>query len=200
MSDNFFDDFNKKFKQLFKDWTLIGNDMDDFFKDFEENIEIRSKGSRGQNIKEKNYSISYNYSTGMKEPEVVVKGNATKKDIDRFLERIQKRLGNQFLNLSDKKIRMLGTGEKEKEVKLKNYKNPRMSMTETNDDIIYSIEMPGIGESDLKTRIYGNTFEIKAERGDILYKKNIELDLNLSSKPEISADNGLITVKFKKKK
>ena len=131
MSDNFFDDFNKKFKQLFKDWTLIGNDMDDFFKDFEENIEIRSKSSRGRNVKEKNYSISYNYSTGMKEPEVIVKGDASKKDIDRFLERIQKRLGNQFLNLSDKKIKMLGTGEKEKEVKLKNYKSPRMSMIET---------------------------------------------------------------------
>ncbi len=112
MPDDIFDYMNKRFKKMFKEWSLFGEEFDDMFKDVDETFEIRSPKTRFSDTdgKSKSYSISYNYHTGMKEPEIRVSGDASDEDVEKFLNGIQKRFGNQLIGLSDSKPKMLAMG------------------------------------------------------------------------------------------
>jgi len=165
--------FNRKrikIKNIARNWPFE-NIFDDFysFHDFDDAFEDLAK-SEG-----KHYSISYHYETGMDEPEINIRGNATEEDINRFLENTAK----TFPKLKKKDKLLLSKNGEESSKK-------------------FTIEMPGIGKDDIDVNLASNNVSVIAKKGNLKYKKEFLLNF----KPEgyeISADNGLIEVEFFKK-
>ncbi len=197
--EDIFDYMNKRFKKMFKDWSLFGEDFDDMFKNLDETFEIRSPKTRFKNKegKSKSYSISYKYQTGMKEPEIHVSGDATEKDVDRFLSGIQKRFGSHMLDLSDKKQITLGLGSG-KEQENDGYKTPMMDIVNENEHVDLVLEMPGIGEKDLVIETEGKKVFITAESGQNKYKREVTLDFEPKKKIKARENHGIVTITLKK--
>lgn len=198
MSDeDIFDYMNKRFKKMFKEWSLFGEEFDDMFKDMDETLEIRSPKSREgkKDGNSKSYSISYKYQTGMKEPEIHVSGDATDKDVDRFLNGIQKRFGNHMLSLSDKKPKTIGLGSGEEDSD--GYKMPLMELVDKPDHVELVLEMPGIGEKNLIIETEGKKVLITAENGEIKYKRVVTLDFEPKNK-KVSENHGIVTITVQK--
>ncbi|TFG14681.1 MAG: Hsp20/alpha crystallin family protein [Promethearchaeota archaeon] len=195
--EDIFDYMNKRFKKMFKEWSVFGDDFDDMFKDIDETFEIRSPKTKfHEDGKSKSYSISYKYQTGMKEPEIRVSGDATEKDVDKFLSGVQKRFGNHMIGLSDKKPITLGLGSGEKEAD--GYKVPFMDIVDEDEYVEIVLEMPGIGEKDLKVEIEGKNVFITGENGPSKYKRDITLDFEPKKKIKARENHGIITIQLKK--
>jgi HSP20 family molecular chaperone IbpA len=198
--EDIFDYMNKRFKKMFKDWSLFDEDFGDVFKDFDETLEIRSPKSRfsDKDGKSKSYSISYKYQTGMKEPEIHVSGDASEKDVDRFLNGIQKRFGSHMIGISDKKPITLGLGEGE-DSDPSDYKVPLMDVVEEDGHVELVLEMPGIGEKDVKVDIDGKKVTITAEHDTVKYKRKVNLNFKPNSKFTIHENHGIISIELAKK-
>ena len=196
--EDIFDYMNKRFRKMFKEWSLFDDEFDDMFKDFDETFEIRAPKTkfRKKDGNNKSYSISYKYQTGMDEPEIRVEGDATEKEVDRFLSGIQKRFGSHMIGLSDKKPVMLGLGSENNN--LDGYKTPLCDVVEEEDHIEIVLEMPGIGENELKVETDGNTIHITGESGNIKYKRDVKLEFKPKGKINARTKNGLITLTIKK--
>jgi len=197
--EDIFDYMNKRFKKMFKEWSLFGEEFDDMFKDIDETFEIRApntKSRKGKDGNSKSYSISYKYQTGMKEPEIHVSGDASEKDVDRFLSGIQKRFGNHMIGLSDKKPITIGMGSGVEETD--GYKTPIMDIVEEKDYIELVLEMPGIGEKDLKIETEGKMVRITGENGDVKYKREVTLDFEPKKKVKARENHGIITLTINK--
>ena len=196
--EDIFDFMNKRFKKMFKEWSLFGQDFDDMFKDMDETFEIRApKSISKKDGKTKSYSISYKYQTGMKEPEVHVSGDVSEDEVNRFLSGIQKRFGNHLLGLSDGKPKMLGLDSGENHTN-DGYKTPFMEIIEEENHIEIVLEMPGIGESDLTIDKNGKSIIISGENGDIKYKREVKLDFEPKEKIIARENHGIITITIKK--
>jgi HSP20 family molecular chaperone IbpA len=195
--DDIFDYMNKRFKKIFKDFSF-DDDFDDMFKDFDETFEIRAPKTKFKNKdgKSKSYSISYKYHTGMKEPEIRVDGDATEKDVDRFLSGIQKRFGSHMIGLSDKKPLTIGLGSGEENTD--GYKTPLMDVVDEEKFVELVLEMPGIGEKDLKVETEGKIVHITAEHGDIKYKRDVTLDFEPKNKVKARENHGILTLHIDK--
>jgi len=163
---------NRQRSKIRSDWPFenIFDDFDVFydFKDFDERFDDLSK-SEG-----KNYSISYHYETGMNEPEINIKGNPSKEDVNNFLESAAK----SFPKLKGK-------------TKLLNAKKEEASSKK------FTLEMPGIGKDDLTIEMNGKKVSIEGKKGKLNYKKQYQLSFK-PKKFEVSADNGLIDIEFLK--
>lgn len=195
--EDIFDYMNKRFKKMFKEWSLFGEDFDDMFKDMDETFEIRSPKTKFRDDgKSKSYSISYKYQTGMKEPEIRVTGEATEKDVDKFLSGVQKRFGNHMIGLSDKKPIALGLGSGEEDTD--GYKLPLMEIVEEKDFVELVLEMPGISEKDLTIDTEGKNIYIKAENGPTKYKREVTLDFEPKKKIKARENHGIITLTINK--
>jgi hypothetical protein len=187
MDEDFFDAINKRFKKMFKDWSFFDEDKD-FFKDFNETFEFKAPKSSGES---KNYSISYKYKTGMKEPEIRIEGDATNEEINHFLEGVQKRFGKHILGISDKRS---GYAIPERAVR----NDPSIDLIEEEDKNIYTLEMPGIGKNDIKYNIKEYSVIISAKNNGIEYNKTIYTKFK-PKKVDITANNGIITFTLWKK-
>ena len=196
--EDIFDYMNKKFKKMFKEWSLFNDEFDDMFKDFDETFEIRAPKTRFKNKdgKSKSYSISYKYQTGMKEPEIRVSGDATEKDVDRFLSGIQKRFGSHLLDLSDKKPLTLGLGSGKDDTD--GYQTAMMDIVDEKDHVELVLEMPGIGKDDLKIETEGKIVHITGENGEIKYKRDVQLDFKPKGEIKARENHGIITLNIKK--
>ncbi|MHA1646139.1 MAG: Hsp20/alpha crystallin family protein [Promethearchaeota archaeon] len=160
-----------KIKNLVRNWPFE-NIFDDFyiFHDFDDAFEDLDK-SEG-----KHYSISYHYETGMDEPEINIRGNATEEDINRFLENTAK----TFPKLKKKDKLLLSKNGEESSKK-------------------FTIEMPGIGKDDIEVKIVRKKVSVTGKKGNLSYKREFWLNFEPESY-EISVDNGLIEVEFFNKK
>jgi HSP20 family protein len=197
VTDDIFDYMNKRFKKMFKEWSLFDDDFDEMFKDLDETLEIRAPKKRmNKDGKSKSYSISYKYQTGMKEPEIRVKGDATEKDVDRFLNGIQKRFGSHLLDLSDKKPLTIGLGSGEENTH--GYKTPLMDIVDEKDYVELVLEMPGISKDDLKVETEGKVIHITAEHEDVKYKRDVTLDFKPKNKVVARENHGIITLHIDK--
>ncbi len=198
MTDDIFDYMNKRFKKMFKEWSLFDEDFDDMFKDFDETFEIRAPKTRFKNKdgKSKSYSISYKYQTGMKEPEIRVEGDATEKDLDRFLSGIQKRFGSHMIGLSDKKPVTLGLGSGEEDSD--GYKTPFMDIVDEDKYVELVLEMPGISKDDLKIETEGKIVHITAEHDNVKYKRDVTLNFKPKNQVKARENHGIITLHIDK--
>jgi len=160
-----------KIKNIVRNWPFE-NIFDDFysFHDFDDAFEDLAK-SEG-----KHYSISYHYETGMDEPEINIRGNATEEDINRFLENTAK----TFPKLKKKDKLLLSKNGEESSKK-------------------FTIEMPGIGKEDIEVKIVRKKVSVTGKKGNLNYKREFRLNFEPESY-EISVDNGLIEVEFFNKK
>jgi len=197
--EDIFDYMNKRFKKMFKEWSLFDENFDDMFKDVDETFEIHSPKSRfsEKDGKSKSYSISYKYQTGMKEPEVRVSGDASEKDVDRFLSGIQKRFGSHMIGLSDRKPLTLELSSGEE--KNPDFKVPLMDIVENDGNIELVLEMPGIGEKDVKVDINGKNITITAEQDTIKYQRKVSLNFEPKKNFKIQENHGIITIQMSKK-
>ncbi|MHA1646587.1 MAG: Hsp20/alpha crystallin family protein [Promethearchaeota archaeon] len=180
MGEDIFEFGRKHFKKMFDDWTLFDDDMDDFFSNFDENFQINLN-----NPESKGYSMSYHYETGMKEPEIKIQGDPDEKTVDTFLKGIQKRFGHHLAKIGNNKIKKLNM--------------PKNEEKESDGIHTFTIEMPGIGKEDINTEIKNQILTIEGKKGEIYYKKKFHLNFKPKEKPEIKADNGLITITVKEK-
>ncbi|MHA1339552.1 MAG: Hsp20/alpha crystallin family protein [Promethearchaeota archaeon] len=191
--DDIFDRFNKRIRRFFEDWIDFSSEFEDIFEDLDENFEIRiPKGKTS-----KNYSISYRWQTGMDKPEIIVKGDATEDDIQRFLKGIQAKFGRHALSSNDFDVKMLEPGEGEELESNEEYRYPDGEIQSGNSNAIVTLEMPGVGKDDVKIDIDGKKVTIIGEKGDIKYKRKFTLKFE-PSEHEITANNGIIEITFKK--
>ena len=131
----------------------------------------------------------------MKEPEIRVSGDATEKDVDRFLSGIQKRFGSHLLDLSDKRPLTLGMGDSEP---ITEYKTPMMDIVDEKDHIELVLEMPGIAKDDLKIETEGDIVHIIGDNGEIKYKRDVKLDFKPKDKVQARENHGIITLTIRK--
>ncbi len=173
-----FDKFERKMSRL---WDIF----DDDFRDIgniskigimdnknENNFHSVSYHQEFGNSEDGEYSMSYRYETGMKEPEILINGNPSQKNIDSFLEGLKAHHSQQLKNSDLKKLTA---------------KKSELSSME------FSLEMPGLGKEDIKTKIEGKRVYINGEKGKLKYSKVIKTPFKIA-KIEITADNGLITI------
>ena len=88
----------------------------DFFSNFDKEFDKvfdRLKGSK--EIEGKGYSLSYHYETGMDEPEITVKGNIDQETLDRFLDSVKKRFGEELPGIKAPKVNLLKPVEEKEE-------------------------------------------------------------------------------------
>jgi len=71
-------------------------------------------------------------------------------------------------------------------------------MIENDKGSIITVEMPGIGVDQVKIDTQGTKVKINAKYGDKKYYKSLNLAFKPSKKPNISANNGIITIEFLK--
>ncbi|MHA1729293.1 MAG: hypothetical protein ACTSWY_11250 [Promethearchaeota archaeon] len=188
MSLDIFDRYDNYFKRKFRNFSLFGNDWDDLLKEFNESVNSTAKDG-----KSKNYKMSYHFKTGMDEPEILVEGDVTQEDIDHFLSGVQKRFGKHFLEVGEKNVKMIDSGDENKEKKI--YRIPQVTKSKQIASETFKFEMPGVNEVDIKTKIQDGKLTVEAEKDKILYKKVVKTELSDDSNLEISSNNGIITIK-----
>jgi len=101
------DPFEEMRKMMNRRFRFFDNIFDDFDRDIEnmiKNTKEEKVFERKKHGKGKSYSISYRYGTGMKEPEIQVRGDVDEKTLNKFLEGVQQQLGgpridNRNINL-----------------------------------------------------------------------------------------------------
>ncbi|QEE14413.1 hypothetical protein DSAG12_00226 [Promethearchaeum syntrophicum] len=178
-----FEKFDRRMKRM---WDLFDDEREDFFESFKGPENISDKGNSTHcstfsqefgNSDGKNYSMTYKYNTGMKEPEIDIRGNPTQDQIDTFLDGLK---NHHRTVITDKKYKALTAKESDLEKKE------------------YSLEMPGLSKEDLTYKIEGKNIILKGEKNDLKYNKVLRAPFKVKD-IEIIADNGLFTIITKKK-
>ncbi|UYP43976.1 hypothetical protein NEF87_000261 [Candidatus Lokiarchaeum ossiferum] len=188
-----FDDIDKEFERIHDEW----NDIEKKFQKMKQDSSLKDnyhfsshyENFYDSNQKDKSYSLSYKYETGMDEPEIMIEGDVDKDTINRFVSGINSKYGVELEGSSIKNPKLLLSKKKKKNEK----------KGEPKDDThIYRFEMPGIGLKDIETKIEGDLLKIIGKNDKVEYKKQIRLPFKPKNKPTIDADNGLITLKVNK--
>ena len=176
MFNNVFNQVDRQMRQSFDEWTV---NFDDFFSDIEPlpDIGLESGG--------KNYSISYHYETGMKEPEIRISGDVDDKGVKKFLKNMEKRYGH--LGLTEKQTKMLGKGKEETPEKVEKHEKEHETIT---------LEMPGIAKENIEINVQENSVEVTGKKDKLYYRKRIPLGFKPGKEVKFEADNGLITVEI----
>jgi len=191
--DDIFEKFNNRIKRFFEDWIDFSSEFNDIFEDFDENFEIKiPKGKTS-----KNYSISYRYQTGMEKPEIIVKGDATEEDIQKFLKGIKTKFGKYALAPNDINMKMLGPVSEEKTEDSAEYRYPDGEIQSGQNIAIITLEMPGISKEDVKVEIDQKDTIITAVKGELKYRRKFSLKF-IPKEYDILANNGIIEITFKK--
>ena len=170
----FMDEIDDFFTWNFRDWPF-----DEFLTD-SVNFWGELENLKDEKMDGDSYSISYHYETGMKEPEITVKGNVDQKTIDKFLGRIKREFGSALLGHSKPDIKFLGNGKDESRSKT------------------VELEMPGIAEHEIKVEIKGKWATITGEHGARKYHKKVYIGFEPTDH-SITANEGLIKVEFHRK-
>lgn len=167
----FFDDIEDLWERSF--WTgsifdEIDSEMSDLFRFDHEELNGKNKG----------YSMSYHYETGMKEPKITIQGDVDQRTVDKFLEHVQKTFHHTIPQLNNSKKESLPdtpqAKDQEKEV---------------------TLEMPGLTEKDVEIKLKKNYAIVKGKKGDRDYNFTVPLPFK-AKRHEITSDNGLFTLKF----
>jgi len=157
--------------------------------------EFRKSGKPDQ----KSYSISYKFGTGMKEPEIRVEGDVDEKTVNWFLEGLTHQFGFDAIGTVEpakllKPKPVLSEAEDEAE----GYSVPFTDIQDSDKDSTAILEMPGIGKEHIKLEMKENKVIMTAVNGEIKYRKVIRLGFTPAKDPEMSANNGIIQIIFKK--
>jgi len=198
MFDDIFDEMkrimNKKFDGFDNFFT------DEFLEDQldkDQNKNTHKKPSKKKN--NRSYSISYEYSTGMKEPKIIVRGEVDKETLNRFLKNI-----NPQLSTSNITELPQNGNEKLEESKLIENKEgkeiivPFTDVINENNYTTITLEMPGIGVDQIKTHYNDSEIQIEAEYDAKKYQKSVKLNFKPKENPKITANNGIITIEIEK--
>lgn len=183
-----FEDFNTQIRRIYDEWEEFDKKITELMNNPDESSTFHRFISQYQNYYDsrdsnKNYALSYKYETGMAEPEIKIEGDVDDKTINRFVEGVKDRFQTSHLSISNIK-------------KSKVEKKPSLKQPPTlPKEKVYTLEMPGIGLTDVETELNGNIMTVKGEKDNLKYTKKIILPFNTSQKPEITTDNGIIHVK-----
>lgn len=161
------------------------NDMDTIFEDLIDESIFDGDFDEWKNTKGKGYSILYLYETGMKEPEIIVKGEIDEKTVKEFLKQTENTFGPSVPKFKDK-IRNLLTFKKKNAGKEEEIKEKE-----------YSLELPGFAKDDLKVELKEDTAILTAKKESRAYEDEIYLPFK-AKRYKVTADNGLFTIKFYK--
>jgi HSP20 family molecular chaperone IbpA len=188
--DDIFDQMRKIMQNPFS-----GFFNDSFFEEqtnIQEELEKAIKTEPGKDKKSKSYSISYKFGTGMKEPEIHVQGDIDQDTVNQFLKGLpksSKEFGLDFGNapqLTTAKINPDAT-------------EPYTEIQETPEGLSIYMEMPGIGQKDIKTKWEKDTLIITGDREHTIYEKVIPVAFKAKKDVKIHANNGIITIEVQKK-
>jgi HSP20 family molecular chaperone IbpA len=173
-----FNYFDRQMRSMLWDWDIdreFNLDADDLNAEWDEKALNEGKG----------YSLSYRYETGMEEPEITIKGDVDEQIVTKFVKSAEKTFGQRFKGLEDKARLLLGSkkedGQNIEDIKEKSF----------------TLEMPGLGQDDIKVEIKDKKATIIGEKGDLKYKKTLRIPFEPKNH-EITADNGLISIKLLK--
>ena len=189
--DDIFDEMRKMMKNPFKGFF----DLDDFEPVMEEDQAIKEKRPKKKDNNTKSYSISYKYGTGMKEPEIKVEGDVDEKTLNDFLGSVKNSLGElPFLESTPnllEEIRPSKDSDSESGVI-----EPFTDIQNHEKGATLTLEMPGIGQEDVKVDIDKDKVIISANHGNLNYRKQAQLGFKPKNAPHITAINGIITLEF----
>jgi len=202
--ENMFDNIRKMMKNPFHGFF---GEEDNFFsltdnndKQFEA-IDKDTKKSKKGSPKSKSYSISYKFGTGMDHPEIKVEGDATEEEVNRFLQGVASNFGSTGISGDAMKLlkpKFEGTEDESEPSNPDGAKTPFMDMQETKDGAILTLEMPGIGEKDVKVDFKDYGLEVRAEGSHIKYRREITLEFKPKKDAKITANNGIVTIELKR--
>jgi len=148
---------------------------------------------------QKSYSISYKFGTGMKEPEIRVEGDIDEKTVNRFLEGITHQFGFDAMgDMEPAKLLKPKQGPSDAEDEAEGYSVPFTDIQDSTKGATAILEMPGIGKEHIKLEMKDNKVIMTAVNGNIKYRKVMRLGFTPAKDPEISANNGIIQIVFKK--
>jgi len=196
-----FEDVRKMMNRRFR---FFNNFFDD--DDFEKDVENMIKSTKNENYmeqknhgKSKSYSISYRYGTGMKEPEIQVKGDVDQETINKFLRGVQKQFNGPRINSNNiNLLKPISKSESESEDYELDAIIPFTDMVENDKGAIITLEMPGIGTEQIKVETNEKQVKISATYQDKKYHKSLDLSFKPNKTQKISANNGIITIEFLK--
>jgi len=205
--DNFEDMFESIRKLMRSPFDgLFGNDTELFgitdnlekeFKNKDKNAKKSKKGTPNT----KSYAISYKFGTGMDKPEIQIHGDINEDDVNRFLEGIVKNWDQ--MGISGDQMKMLkpkieGESDQDKTSNSDGIKTPFMDLQETKDGAIITLEMPGIGDNDVKINFKDYGLEVQGERAHMKYRREITLAFKPTKDAKITTNNGIVTIELKK--
>jgi len=214
--DDIFEEMRKMMATPFKGFF----DIEDPFADYDENLEESDhdkKEKAEKTLKEnkiaqamrkfrktgkpdqKSYSISYKFGTGMKEPEIRVEGDIDEKTVNRFLEGVSHQFGFDAIGSMDPaKLLKPKSVPSDAEDEAEGYSVPFTDIQDNDKGSTAILEMPGIGKEHIKLEMKENKVIMTAVNGDIKYRKVMRLGFIPAKDPEMSANNGIIQIIFKK--
>jgi len=201
-----FDDFRKKLDQKFNLFdNFFSLNWEDEFDQFIDDTKKSTKNNK-KDQKSNSYSISYRYGTGMKEPEIQVRGNVDEETLNRFLKGVQKQFGASIDSKSINLLKPYKTKDQQNEetASEKDYENetgliiPFTDVIDTKENVKITLEMPGISADLIKVQKDQNKIDISAETSTKKYHKRLTLKSKITGDPKISANNGIITIEYNK--
>jgi HSP20 family molecular chaperone IbpA len=98
-----------------------------------------------------------------------------------------------LLNFNKPDVKMISNGLQN----FDGYKIPTHEIHEEKDKVVVTLEMPGIGKENIRIEQDKKNITIIAEKEELKYRKAIKLNFDPKSN-EITANNGIISIEFKK--
>jgi len=219
--DDIFEEMRKMmrtpFKGFFDDdlFADMGEDLEESESEKDEKAKKASKDAKESKFaqamrkfrktgkpEQKAYSISYKFGTGMKEPEIPVEGDIDEKTVNQFLEGVSHQFGFDAIGSMDptKLLKPNAVSSDDAEDEAEGYSVPFTDIQdgENGNTATAILEMPGIGKEHIKLEMKDHKVILTAVNGDIKYRKVMRLGFTPAKDPEMSANNGIIQIRFTK--
>ncbi len=83
------------------------------------------------------------------------------------------------------------------EAVIQEVREPLIDLFDEEDGLNIIVEMPGVGEEDIKLELHGDVLMLTAERGDKKYRKEVLLPRSYpEASMSISVNNGVVEISF----